>query len=826
MKTFLRLIVFYCLLLFCSPALAKAIFVDLSNPPPGFEPTNMKQHLRVSVLFMGQQIGFFFADLYQGQLIFQSPDDLLSQLNGVKKNKNVLALLKQSFPLNIECDQNASITLSDSCEKLKKQSVYIIYNPQQETVYLYLAPFYFERPKADGVIEFIPEPTSGWSYLNKLGIAGSFSNSDPFFSSKNYFSMPNYYNVYSNNTLNYENSSIIGNISQNNGINNGEHFQVQNLYTQYISQDKVYTSGYILNANSPFFQSQTILGAGIKTTLETIKNADEIMATPLVIFVPNPSQVSIFKNEQLIFSEYLATGYQRISTKGFPDGGYELTIKIGPSTIEHRFFNKGLSLPPENEPQFYLVGGYLTNGMIMNNNDYNFLPNVLNIPLLQAGVNKRISERTALFSDIILNSHQALFDFGPTFFLGSSFVKVAGLITTKNNYGIYTMLNAQKNRWNMSLIMTKIFYQQTTPDYFFLGNLVDNNSTSVSYRLSDYSLIGVQANYNKSLDQLNSYNMGAFYLLQIGNYKGMGFFFNAAYNKTIYVGDTYSLGLSINFSKNEISGTESLSWQTQTNELHNNLVASPIIVQGNTVYSHQNEQGAGYSFNEIHTISPTVSSIAGTYDYTGNKNYVATYANYNQVNGAGHSIGYGGNLETELAINQYAASFNGIERGNASGVIVEAYASDEQDKISKFALMDSNNRKIAIIPVNKKVFVSLPAFTDQNYMLVNLSSTDYFIKDPMRHVTLYPGNIGHYIWRVEKRIIVIGRIIKKSSDFPLINTWVHVDDNGVFTDNEGHFQLELPQNTKTLSVDDSCQIHLPPLNVHQAYLYVGDLQCS
>lgn len=173
----------------------------------------------------------------------------------------------------------------------------------------------------------------------------------------------------------------------------------------------------------------------------------------------------------MIFSQYLEAGYQRINTSGFPEGGYELTIKIGSSHIIHRFFTKGFSLPPEHAPQFYVVGGYLTNGMILNHT-YNFLPQVLNIPILQAGINKRMSERVAVLSDILLNSHQGLLDFGFTSYLGNYFVKTAALITTKKNYGAYTMINIQKNRFNINLIVTKIFYQKKNRDYIFLNNLI------------------------------------------------------------------------------------------------------------------------------------------------------------------------------------------------------------------------------------------------------------------------------------------------------------------------------------------------------------------
>lgn len=824
----LKLIIFFtCSLFFCFPALAQTLFSDSSNPPPGFESLSQNQHLRVSVLFMQQHIGFFHIELQQGRLKFNSPQHLLSQLTNTKNTKNLFHLLSQPLSLNIECYKVGIAEPPSYCETLKKQPVYIIYHPKQETVYLYLSPSYFKKPKEEHVIDFIPHSTSGWSYINKLGAAASFTDTNnALFSPRIYSVTPNYYNLYSNNILAYGNSSLISNISQNNGINNGQFFQIQNLYAQHIERDKIYTTGYMMSSSSPFFQTQTIVGAGIKTTLETVKNAEDIMATPLVIFIPQASQVNIFKNEQLISSQYLEAGYQRINTSSFPEGGYELTIKIGSNQILHRFFNKGFSLPPKHAPQFYVVGGYLTNGMILNDNAYHFLPRVLNIPLLQTGVNKRISERMALSSDALLSSHQGLVDFGPTIFLGNSFIKTAGLITTKNNYGIYTMLNIQKNRFNINLIATKIFYKNRNPTYFFLNNLIDNDSVSISYRLSESDLLGIQANYNKSLAQPASYNAGTFYQRQIGNYQGMGFFFNAAYNKAIFVGDTYSLSLTVNFTRGHLAGTESISWQNQFHNSPQNSVASPISLQGSTVYSQQNEQQLGYTFNEIHTFSPTISSIAGMYNYTAQQAFAATYANYNHIKNGGYSIGYGGNLETELAVNQSGARLNGIKRENTSGIIVRVDVGKTEERTAKFALVDSNYYKVAVFPPNKKVFISLPGFTDQNYTLVNLSKVDYFIKEPMRHVTLYPGNIGYYSWLAEKRIIVIGRVLTKNQKRPLANTWIHAGKNGIFSDEEGNFQLELAQQTTVLTAGDFCQIKLPKLNIDKAYLYMGDVSCS
>lgn len=778
---------------------------------------------------MHQHIGFSYVALHQGKLKFHSPQDLLPKLSGLKNQQTVLRLLRQSLPLNIECLANGVAQPPSACDRLQKEPIYLIYDPAKETVNLFIARIYFKKPTNEQNIEFIQDSTAGLSYMNKLGAAGSFSNG-AFSLNQIYPVSPNYYNFYSNNVVAAGDNSLIGNLSQNNGLNNGQRFQIQNLYLQRIARDKIYTGGYIANLTSPFVQTQIIAGLGMQTTLATVKNTDNITATPLVIFVPQASQISIFKNGQLIFSEYLAAGYQTINTNNFPDGGYELTIKIGSANTINRFFTKGVMLPPIQAPQYYVIAGYLTNEMLLNSNAYTYLPTVLNVPVVQTGLNKRINANMALFSDVLLDSHQGYLDIGSTFFLGNSFIKMAGLITTKGNYGFYTMFNAQKERWNFNTIATKIVYQQPKATNFFVDNLIDNDSASISYMISQKDLLGIQTNYNRQLAQPGSYGAGSYYQHLIANYNGAGFFFNASYNRATNIGNSYYLGLSIQFSKGQLSGTEALLWQNQSNATGNNQLAQTVVAQGNTVYSKQNDMGIGYALNETHTISPSVTSVAGIYDITTQHGFASSYFSYARNRGEHQTIGYGGTLETELALNQNGVSFNGVERWNTSGITVRVNLKDNSAnaKFARFALLDANNHKISVFPANKNVFISLPGFIDQNYTLQNVSNMDYHIKEPIKHVTLYPGNIGHYSWQVDKRLIVIGRALTKDRRHPVANTWIHAAKNGVFSDEEGYFQLELAQRTTQLTAesDEVCHIHLPLLKADEAYLYLGEILCS
>ncbi|MCW8449732.1 TcfC E-set like domain-containing protein [Legionella quinlivanii] len=820
----LIVLIFLC---YFSSSSAKTLFVDSESPPPGFEAVSVTQHLRVSVYFLHENMGYFYVNIRKGRLKFQSPEQLISHLKAVRNSKKLSDLLNNSFQLNIECLSNGVAELSEDCKQLKKNEAYIIYDPQHEIVYLFLSSSHLQRPDLAHTIDFLPDSTASWSYMNKLGAAGSFSSDKTVFRSSIYPSTPDYYNLYSNNIFAYGNNSLIGNISQNNGIDNGQHFQIQSLYAQNISRDKIYTGGYIVNPSSPFFQTQILAGVGVKTTLETLRNSESITASPLVIFVPQASQVSIFKNEQLIYSQYLPAGYQTINTNGFPDGGYELTIKVGVNNTTQRFFSKGFSLPPPQAPQYYVTAGYLTNGLTLDNNGYNFLPDVLNVPVVQAGFSSRLNQRLAIMGDVLLNSHQGLFDFGPAFFIGNSFVKTTGLLTTKSNYGLYTLINTQRKQLNLSVIATKIFYQDKNEDYYFLNNLEDNNSASLSYQLTQKDLIGMQANYTKLLEQPRSYGAGAYYQRQIGFYKGMGFFLNTAYNEAVHIGNTYYFGLSMNFSRGRLAGTESLSWQNQQNNNQNNPLAMPVVAQGSTVYSHQNERGLGYSLNEMHTVSRTASSFAGIYNYTAANEFISSYINYNQTREDGSSIAYGGSLETEIAANENGVFLNGADRGNSAGIIAQVTSANLNDKSAQFALIDAYNRKVAVIPVNEKVFVPLPGYTDENFTLVNLSSADYAIQEPMRHVTLYPGNIDHYTWQVERRIIVIGRLLNRDKSQPLRNRWIHSGQNGIFSDEEGYFQLELSQNISSLSVEGlgNCQIDLPNFQGNKAYYYLENVSC-
>lgn len=812
------------LLFYISPLVAKkSPFVDLSTPPPGFEQLSLKQRLRVSVLFTNQPIGYYFIEISGNRLKFDEPKAILSRIPNINNEKELLKRLSQSFALNVDCAENNE---SSRCRNLDLQPAYLIYDPKKEEVRLFISRVFFKKPLIEDDLEYMQKPDPILSYTNKFGITGTASSHLTLDQIYN-FTAP-YYNLYSNNTLARGDTRLNVDLTQNQGLNDGQHFQIINLNLQRIELDKIYSAGFILNKTSPFIQSQMLAGIGMETTLNTVTNQDRVAASPLVLFIREASQVNIFKNDKLIYTDYLRAGYQTIDTRNFPAGGYNLIIKIGDNVTE-QFFTKGLVLPPTQAPQYYLMAGFLTNQLIDRRNYYQYLPRVFKVPVLQGGVNKRIFENVAIFNDLVINSHQAYFDLGSTFFLRGALFRLAGLITTKGTLGVNAFFSTQNEQFNLNLLSSKIAYHKRDYTNFFLDNLTDNHSISLGYSLSEKDLLGIHGGYTKRINEFRyPYGIGAFFQHRILTFDGASLFLNASFNRTMNEGNTFFLNLSLQFGKGRLAGGEALLWQNQGPHFYNNQIARPAVAQGYTMYSDQDDVGLGYAVNEMHTFSEKIQSLTGLYNYTAEEAFLSTYFNVNRIPHEPGKINWGGSAETEFAWNAAGMNFNGLRRGDSAGIIARVDVKENESQNAKFYLINEHNRKLAVLYPNENTFVPLPGYTDQNLTLINSSNADYKISMPSRHFSLYPGNISYQTWTSEKHLIVIGRL-KGKNGRQLVNTWIHYNEDGIYTDELGYFQLELPTHAKKISSMDEerrCDIKLPHLNASKTYSYLGDVVCK
>ncbi len=625
----------------------------------------------------------------------------------------------------------------------------------------------------------------------------------------------------------YKNKSFTANFSANNGFGDNNRFQIQNLFYQQTNKGTIFTSGFLQSHTTPFMQTQTIAGVDFQSTLKTVRNPESLLATPVILYLPQGSQVSIFKNNQLIFSNYLSAGYQKIDTNAFPDGGYDLSIKIGSAEITHQFFSKTSILPPANAPQYYVTGGYLTNGMLAYST-YNNLPKVFNLAFIQSGINKRVTNNLASFIDVLVNQDENFVNVGAMVFYNNAYLQSAALLSSKGSYGFYTQLNYQKNKLSVNAVVTKVFADELNLSTIFLSNLAENDGLSFNYQVTDKDLLGVQGNYTRAFGDLYySYGAGGYYQRYLGHYKNMGFLVNANVNYDFALGTTYYTGLTIQFNVGRFASNEAIGWQGQSREPHYNSVAKPLIAQGNMSYSKQNEMGLGYAFTTNHTISADQQAVAGTYNYVDRRFFTSIYANYNDIENFGSTLGYGGRFQSDVIVTKNGVTFNGLPSFTTTGIVARVTVPKNSAEASaRFNIIDENNYKIGSIPANTTVLIPFESFIDKNLILVNASKSAYSIVDATRHITLYPGNIGRHNWRVSKQVIVIGRLVDEQHR-PLTNAWVHQGDNGIFSDEQGYFQLEIPLKTKTLSATQgahSCSFPVQ-LTLEESYHYMSEVVC-
>jgi len=116
------------------------------------------------------------------------------------------------------------------------------------------------------------------------------------------------------------------------------------------------------------------------------------------------------------------------------------------------------------------------------------------------------------------------------------------------------------------------------------------------------------------------------------------------------------------------------------------------------------------------------------------------------------------------------------------------------------------------------------ALRDRGTDFVNLDSTP-------RDVVLYPGNVAMLAWELQRVMVAIGRL--QDADGNILSR-ARIQgpgfDNLVFTDQDGYFQLELPESSlDSLYVETAegrCNLQTGAAQIQHGVARLGAVVCS
>lgn len=303
--------------------------------PPGFEILAQGMEERVAVVLAGKQVGLFDATVSLESVQFTEPAKVLAALKlpVTSDNPDYGQILKAlSKPLarhgELACSYGQANT---GCGYLKTADVGAIYDGSEGSVTLFLRQTWM--PEDSHQLLYLPADTSN--------VENAFIHQQDI----NIITQDDYSSLYlqGNGALGItENSylaldwSLTATQTDDDSDNSAD---VNNLYYRYDLARRYYLQMGRMdnrtlfsmqggNFNFNFLPLGAIDGARIGSTLSYLNRDQASQGTPIVVLLSHSSRVDAYRNNQLLGSFYLPAGNQPLDTSQFPNGSYNVELRI------------------------------------------------------------------------------------------------------------------------------------------------------------------------------------------------------------------------------------------------------------------------------------------------------------------------------------------------------------------------------------------------------------------------------------------------------------------------------------------------------------------
>ncbi len=322
-------------------------FFDI-NPPEGFESLLEPQQTIADIFFGGDFIGTAPVTFTAEWLVFDSLEELMQLLPPIKNREGVQTTLGNKLPIHAHllCERQGQ----ENCGYVDPQIVGIIFDQNRLKVELFFAPDILEK-KSAGSPEFFESSQKSLSGI--LTLQGTVQEVVQ--------SGPTGYTLNGSTVISQGASRLRALTRYSNSTD--DPFYTDEVVLETDQKRWRYSLGLLNSQVHPLIPQQELLGFRSATTLDTRKNPDQRIGSEVSLFLQRRSYVSILRGKYLLATFFLPAGHHSLDTSGFPQGSYEILIKInevgGGQREERRYYSKSQNIPPRQEPQFFLEVGRL-----------------------------------------------------------------------------------------------------------------------------------------------------------------------------------------------------------------------------------------------------------------------------------------------------------------------------------------------------------------------------------------------------------------------------------------------------------------------------------
>lgn len=351
--------------------------VAATKIPQGFEVLAHGEEERVDVILAGKHVGLFNALVSFDSVKFLEPGQVLEALHlPVKKDspdyQTILRALSQPLARNgaLACDKSQS----QNCGFLKTDTVNAIYDGSEGSVSLFMRQDWL--------------PVDGRQAMYLTPDTENVENAFVHQQNINFVAQDDYSNLFmqgdgalgvTQNSYLALKWSFTASESEDESENDAD---VSNLFYRYDLAKRYYLQAGRMD-NQSLFNAQggnfhydflplgPIDGARMGSTLSYLNPDQASQGTPVLVLLSHSSRVDAYRNNQLLGSFYLPAGNQTVDTSLFPDGSYNVELRIYESNQLVRTDNVPFSKSGgfnDGHIQWFIQGGHISQSDVNENN--------------------------------------------------------------------------------------------------------------------------------------------------------------------------------------------------------------------------------------------------------------------------------------------------------------------------------------------------------------------------------------------------------------------------------------------------------------------------
>lgn len=787
--------------------------ITMAGAPAGFADLEQPREILVDLYFGNRRIGEAWIVARPGTIKFRDASSVLKLIPNLKPSPELAARL--AAELEDHAGRACPPTGAQQCGKLEPASIGAIFAEDRFRLDLFVNPAFLDV--ADHAGDYLPTPAAPFSLTSAIGGAIAGASTGPT-------------------TYNFQNRTIFGfrnaRIRSDSSVASDVGFVLDDLVAEVDTRRHRFSGGLFWAPGVDFTGRRRIAGFGVSTQFDTREDSKSLEATPLILFLGQPSRVEILIDGRLVTSASYEAGNRAIDSSNLPSGSYPLVLRVrepgGNVREERRFFVKNAEIAPVGQPVYYAYAGLLAN--TRRNRPVSLSKSLY----YQIGAARRLNDSFALDAAILGTEDKPIAQVGGWFISDLARVRAAALASLDGDKGLLLQVgSAGFGRLNFNFDLRRVWSARGGPliplptyaDNFGSSPLTGAQLSSGSYAQATGSvtysigtaLLGLTGSYRRDRGFKPDYSIGPSVSWPVVNRGGFQLILTAdaqrsrrssaafAGFRVLYTAGGYSTLGSAGFATLKSEGGRRTARQVgslSAQWFHADEDRTQIALEG--AVQRDVETTVARASAQAHTqLGNARAELLHSLEGRGGTQYGLTFQTGLAVGGRAVEVG-GRDLDQSAII----ATLDGAATNAAFDVLV--------DEVPRGRL-----------GAGSRLPIFLEAYRSYQLRLRPVSGSPVAYDSAPRTVTLYPGNVEQVRWQADPLVTLFGQAVD-SDLVPIADASIAIARGIGQTDAQGYFQVDAAAADVLefrYGNNQACKVALASIEVQGDYARLGRVVC-